>query len=152
MQPIPVFLPRKFHGQRSWQATVHGIPKESDKTQQLNQQQQQYSYQNNNGGTSIVVQWLKIHFPMQGVWVESLVWELRFHMLHDQNKSNSGIIHSPDEVVLKSGSKASSVAINQEMVRNASPQTCRIRNSKLGPAICVLIGFPSDSDACLLFP
>ena len=26
-------------------------------------------------GTSLVVQWLRIHLPMQGTWVPSLVWE-----------------------------------------------------------------------------
>jgi len=26
-QPTPVFLPRKFHGQRTWWATVHGVAK-----------------------------------------------------------------------------------------------------------------------------
>ena len=26
-------------------------------------------------GTSLVVQWLRIHFPMQGTWVQSLPWE-----------------------------------------------------------------------------
>jgi len=29
-QPAPVFLPGKFHGQRSWWATVHGGCKESE--------------------------------------------------------------------------------------------------------------------------
>ena len=24
-QPIPIFLPGKFHGQRTWQATVQGL-------------------------------------------------------------------------------------------------------------------------------
>ena len=28
-----------------------------------------------NKGTSLVVQWLRIHLPMQGTWVRSLVWE-----------------------------------------------------------------------------
>ena len=32
-------------------------------------------------GTSLVVQWLRIRFPMQGTWVRSLVGELRSHML-----------------------------------------------------------------------
>ena len=32
-------------------------------------------------GTSLVVQWLRIHLPMQGTQVRSLVRELRFHML-----------------------------------------------------------------------
>ena len=32
-------------------------------------------------GTSLVVQWLRIHFAMQGMWVWSLVGELRFHIL-----------------------------------------------------------------------
>ena len=31
-------------------------------------------------GTSLVVQWLRIHLPMQGTWVRSLVGELRSHM------------------------------------------------------------------------
>ena len=28
-------------------------------------------------GTSLVVQWLRIHLPVQGIWVQSLVWEDR---------------------------------------------------------------------------
>ena len=32
------------------------------------------------GGTSLAVQWLKIHLPMQGMWVQSLVGELRSHI------------------------------------------------------------------------
>ena len=28
-------------------------------------------------GTSLVVQWLRIHLPMQGMWDQSLVWEQR---------------------------------------------------------------------------
>ena len=31
-------------------------------------------------GTSSVVQWLRIHLPMQGTWVWSLAWELRYHI------------------------------------------------------------------------
>ena len=31
-------------------------------------------------GTSLVVQWLRIHLPMQGTWVRSLIGELRSHM------------------------------------------------------------------------
>ena len=33
-----------------------------------------------NTGTSLVVQWLKISFANQGIWVWSLVWELRSYM------------------------------------------------------------------------
>ena len=29
-------------------------------------------------GTSLAVQWLRLHLPLQGVWVQSLVGELRF--------------------------------------------------------------------------
>ena len=32
-------------------------------------------------GTSLVVWWLRVHLPMQGVWVQSLVRELGCHML-----------------------------------------------------------------------
>ena len=28
-------------------------------------------------GTSLVVQWLRIHLPKEGTWVVSLVWELK---------------------------------------------------------------------------
>ena len=31
-------------------------------------------------GTSMVVQWLKIYLAMQGMWVQSLVGEVGFHM------------------------------------------------------------------------
>ena len=31
-------------------------------------------------GTSLVVQWLRHYLSVQGVWVQSLVRELRFHM------------------------------------------------------------------------
>ena len=33
-----------------------------------------------NIGTSLVVQWLKLSFPVQEVWVQSLLGELRSHM------------------------------------------------------------------------
>ena len=26
-------------------------------------------------GASLVVQWLRIHLPMQGTWVQALIWE-----------------------------------------------------------------------------
>ena len=32
------------------------------------------------GGTSLAVQWLKIHLPVQGMWVQSLVGEFRSHI------------------------------------------------------------------------
>ena len=34
----------------------------------------------NNGGTSLVVQWLRIHRPMQGTRVQTLVRERRSHV------------------------------------------------------------------------
>ena len=37
-------------------------------------------------GTSLVVQWLRLHLPMQGAWVQSLVGELRSHMLSGTSK------------------------------------------------------------------
>ena len=40
-------------------------------------------------GTSLVVQWLRICFPMHWMWVRSLVEELRSHMLQgNQPKSH----------------------------------------------------------------
>ena len=32
-------------------------------------------------GTPLVAQWIRIHLPMQGTWVPSLVGEQRSHML-----------------------------------------------------------------------
>ena len=39
MEPTPVLLPRKSHGRGVWWTTVHGVTKESDTTQWLNQHQ-----------------------------------------------------------------------------------------------------------------
>ena len=36
------------------------------------------------GGTSLVIQWLILHLPMQGVQVLSLVRELRSYMIGSQ--------------------------------------------------------------------
>ena len=38
--------------------------------------------------TSLEVRWLAFHLPKQGVWVPSLVGELRSHMPHGQKKQN----------------------------------------------------------------
>ena len=35
-------------------------------------------------GTSLVIQWLRLPLPMQGVWIWSLVGELRSHMSQSQ--------------------------------------------------------------------
>ena len=40
--------------------------------------------QNTFTGTSLAVQWLGLRLPMQGVWVRSLVGEIRSHMPHGQ--------------------------------------------------------------------
>ena len=56
-------------------------------------------------GTFLTVQWLTLHLPMQGVQVQSLVRELRFHMPLGQeskhkhkpycNKFNKGFKNGP---------------------------------------------------------
>ena len=38
-------------------------------------QRPESSYLKENGRTSLVIQWIKIHLPMQGTCVQSLVWE-----------------------------------------------------------------------------
>ena len=35
-----------------------------------------------------MVQWLRLHLPVQGVWVRSLVGELRSHIAHSQKTKN----------------------------------------------------------------
>ena len=54
----------------AWCAAVHGGRKESDTTERLNWT-----------GTSLVVQWLRSHLPIQKTWVRFLVRELRFHIM-----------------------------------------------------------------------
>ena len=39
-------------------------------------------------GTSLVVQWLKSAFLVQGAWVQSLVRELRLHMANKQDRKS----------------------------------------------------------------
>ena len=34
-----------------------------------------YIDQNRIGESSLVAQWLGVHLPVQGMWVQSLVWE-----------------------------------------------------------------------------
>ena len=46
-----------------------------------NQQHQLEFIRNAPSGTSLVIQWLKVHLAMQGTRVRSLVGELRFHVL-----------------------------------------------------------------------
>ena len=41
--------------------------------------------QKERGGSSLTVQWLRLCLPMQGVWVRSLIEELRSHTSHGQN-------------------------------------------------------------------
>ena len=49
---------------------------------------QTFIFQYKRLGTFLVVQWLRIHFPMQGMRVQSLVGELRSHMLQG-NKAHA---------------------------------------------------------------
>ena len=46
-QPIPVFLPGESHDRGTWQATVHGVTRESVMTEQLNNNN---NNKNNNTG------------------------------------------------------------------------------------------------------
>ena len=66
---------------------------------------------NSPPGTSLVVQWLRLHFPIQGVQVQSLVGELRSHKPLGQkaktkqkqyyNKFNKDFKNSPYQKNLK---------------------------------------------------
>ena len=44
-------------------------------------------------GTSLVVQWLRSAFPVQGTWVQSLVGELRSHMAKKKKKNGPFLPH-----------------------------------------------------------
>ena len=55
----------------AWHAAVHGVTK-------VTREPGRAPPRHGHGDlTSLVVQWLGHHFPMQGVWVRSLVGELR---------------------------------------------------------------------------
>ena len=45
-------------------------------------------------GTSLVVQWLRIHLPMQRTWIQYLVRELRSHMMQGNQ------VHIPQQEAL----------------------------------------------------
>ena len=47
-------------------------------------QRKQVTKEKKNFTTSLAGQWLRLCFPIQGVWVRSLVGELRFYMPHSQ--------------------------------------------------------------------
>ena len=46
-------------------------------------------------GASLVVKLLRIHLPMQEIWVQSLVGELRFHMLQTNEAQVPQLERSP---------------------------------------------------------
>ena len=43
-------------------------------------------------GTSLMVQWLRLSLPMQGVQIPSLVWELRSRAAKMQNVKQNNIV------------------------------------------------------------
>ena len=51
-------------------------------------------------GTSLVVQWLRLHLPMQGVLVQSLAGELGSHMHLGQKKKTKYSQENPESEVL----------------------------------------------------
>ena len=57
------------------------------------------------GGTFLVVQWLRIHLPMQGTWVRLLVLELRSHVLQ------GNYVHEPQ---LLETEKSKALALQDE--------------------------------------
>ena len=62
----------------AWWAILHGVSKSCTQLNRLSTHtQQEYT------GNSLVAQWLRIYFPMQGTRIWSLVRELRSHMLWD---------------------------------------------------------------------
>ena len=63
-----------------------------------------FAIKNNTiGGTSLVVQWLRICLPMQGMWVWPLVGELRSHMPHctAKKKNNTAIFKINKQLQIK---------------------------------------------------
>ena len=70
--PILVFLPGKFHGQRSLVAYNPWGCKESDTTERWTQQ---WFKRTTFTGTPLGVQWLRVPLPIQGTRVRLLVWE-----------------------------------------------------------------------------
>ena len=51
-------------------------------------QRKQVKKEKKNFTTSLAGQWLRLCFPIQGVWVRNLVENLRFYMPHSQKNQN----------------------------------------------------------------
>ena len=92
-QPTPAFLPGESHGQRSLVGHSPGGRRESETTEQLT--------------LSLSLQRSKIHLPMQGMQVQSLVGELCSHVLqgnkvcapHLETKcSNQGLARQDEQI------------------------------------------------------
>jgi len=77
----------------AWWPTVHGVAKSQIQLKQLSTHTQVRQGFHDRAtpcaisglltvakGTSLVVQWLRLHLAIQGTRVQSLVWELRFRM------------------------------------------------------------------------
>ena len=43
-------------------------------------------------GPSLAVQWLRLHLPMQGMWVSSLIWKLGSHIPQGQKHKTEAIL------------------------------------------------------------
>ena len=114
-QPAPVFLPGKSHGQRSLVGYSPCGCKELDTTEHTHTSPKpasrkpgllwsvvgetvsplrggQRRWEKQNGvlkpGTSLAVLWSRLHFPMQAVWVQSLVRELGSHRPQGQKNQH----------------------------------------------------------------
>ena len=63
----------------AWWAAVYGVAQSQKRLTWLS---------SSSSRNFLVVQWLRFHLPVQGVWVSSLVKELRYHLPHGQKAIN----------------------------------------------------------------
>ena len=69
----------------AWRATVHRVAK--SRTQLKRFSTHFISALKNGAGNTLAAQWLKLCLQMQGVWIQSLIGELRSHM-HQSKKAH----------------------------------------------------------------
>ena len=101
----------------------------------------------NKRGISLVAQWLRLCLPMQGVWVQSLVGELRFRMLRGMDKTNK------QKPKTKKTQKA--IHSHQEFRSITVPPPTRLWHSpflfsppNFSPTLVFILGINTNSSFC----
>ena len=93
--------------------------------------------------TTLAVQWLRIHLPMQGIWVRSLVWEdstclgaskamhCNYWSLHPELVLRSKRSHGSEKFIHCNSSSLQSLQLNKDHVEHRRPSTAKNKEIKI---------------------